>query len=77
MASSIDVTLTPDADESLRRFVHSLPETFEQGGRVIYRQRNEIRVFDLPDGRQINVMQTDESATYCSLHNAYRNRLRR
>ena len=55
MASSIDVTLTPDADESLRRFVHSLPETFEQGGRVIYRQRNEIRVFDLPDGRQINV----------------------
>ena len=55
MASSIDVTLTPDADEPLRRFVHSLPETFEQGGRVIYRQRNEIRVFDLPDGRQINV----------------------
>ena len=48
MASSIDVTLTPGADESLRRFVQSLPETFEQGGRVIYRQRNEIRVFDLP-----------------------------
>lgn len=55
MASSIKVILHPDADEPLRHFVRSLPEAFEQGGRVIYRQRNEIRVFDLPDGRRFNV----------------------
>ena len=55
MASSINVTLAPGANESLRRFVRSLPEAFERGGEVIYRQRNEIRVFDLPDGRRVNV----------------------
>ena len=55
MASSINVTFAPGADDGLRRFVQSLPEAFERGGRVIYRQRNEIRVFDLPDGRCINV----------------------
>lgn len=55
MASSINVTFAPGADDRVRHFVQSLPESFERGGRVIYRQRNEIRVFDLPDGRRINV----------------------
>ena len=55
MASSINVTLAPGADEPLRDFVRSLPEAFERGGQVIYRQRNEIRVFNLPDGRRVNV----------------------
>ena len=27
--------------------------------------------------RRFEIVQTDESATYCSLHNAYRNQLRR
>lgn len=55
MASSINVSLAPGADEPLRDFVRSLPEAFERGGQVIYRQRNEIRVFNLPDGRRVNV----------------------
>jgi serine/threonine protein kinase len=38
----------------LSEYVHSIPERFEQEGSVIYKARNEIRVFDVNDQR-INV----------------------
>jgi len=41
--------------ESLREWMASIPSRFFVEGKVIYNARNQIRVFTLSDGRQINV----------------------
>lgn len=32
-------------------FVHSLPDVFDKSGRLVYNSRNQVRLFDAPDGQ--------------------------
>lgn len=41
--------------EALRDFVESIPAKFAHEGRIIYDARNQIRVFTLPNGTEVNV----------------------
>ena len=40
--------------EHLRKFIESVPDTFEREGRIIYSGRNLIKVMEV-DGIEINV----------------------
>ena len=46
--------------EYLRDFIESIPDVFEQEGRVIYTGRNLIKVLTAPDGTQINIKRFHE-----------------
>lgn len=46
--------------EYLRAFIESIPDVFEQEGRVIYTGRNLIKVLTAPDGTQINIKRFHE-----------------
>jgi hypothetical protein len=52
MATRIEIN--PKYQE-LRPFIESIPEIFEIEGRIIYQQRNLIKVFSLPTGMEVNV----------------------
>jgi len=41
--------------EGLRQYIERLPSVFESEGREIYRKRNLIKVFQAPDGTELNV----------------------
>ncbi|MDR1456170.1 MAG: lipopolysaccharide kinase InaA family protein [Tannerella sp.] len=44
----IETVLNPQ-QQAFDAFVRSVPEAFDRGGRTIYRQRNEIKVFETAD----------------------------
>ncbi|MDR2764164.1 MAG: tyrosine protein kinase [Tannerella sp.] len=49
----VETVLNPQL-QAFDAFVRSIPEAFDQGGRTIYKQRNEIKVFEAA-GTAINV----------------------
>ncbi len=49
-----EIVVNPDF-ESYRSFIENIPFEFDNGGSTIYKIRNEIKVFTLPDGTVLNV----------------------
>ena len=41
--------------EALRPFLHDLPARFDSSGRLIYNERNKVRLIDAPDGTPLAV----------------------
>lgn len=52
LAPSLRYLLHPavEQNDALRRFVRSLPETFEREGKEMFRGRNVVKLFSLPGG---------------------------